>query len=128
MLIGTVYGYGVRITVCLITLCSSPIVGRWLGDVDCFYFYLPSLLVCCLWCLPLAATPAHGEAVATAELILGKHMLARYVGCGINNRTSSKIGSPISTVTLSLRSIRSTLIGQRYLRGCTALDPDRPFR
>ena len=74
MLIGTVYGYGVRITVCLISLCSSPIVGRWLGDVDCFYFYLPSLLVCCLWCLPFAALPAHGEAVATAELILGKHV------------------------------------------------------
>ena len=54
--------------------------------------------------------------------------LLTHVGCGINNRTSSIIGRPISTATLSLRSIRGTLIGQRYLRGCTALDPDRPFR
>ena len=29
---------------------------------------------------------------------------------------------------LSLRSIRSTLIGQKYLKGCTALDPIRLFR
>ena len=50
-----------------------------------------------------------------------------YVGCGINNRTPSIIGRQISTVTFSLRSIRSTLIGQRYLRGYTALDSDRLF-
>ena len=56
------------------------------------------------------------------------HLLLHKVGCGINNRTSSIIGRPISTVTLSLRSICGTLIGQRYLRGYTALDPDRPFR
>ena len=48
------------------------------------------------------------------------------VGCGINNWKAS-IGRPISTVTLSLRLIRSTLNGQRYLKGRTVLDPDRPF-
>ena len=50
------------------------------------------------------------------------------VGCGINNRTPSKIGRQISTVTLSLCSIRGTLIGQRYVRGYTDSDSDRPFR
>ena len=66
-------------------------------------------------------------ALLAYELIHADQLLFLYLGCGINNRTSSIIERPISTVTLSFRSIRGTLIGQRYLRGRTELDPDRSF-
>ena len=52
------------------------------------------------------------------------YLKSPYVGCGINNRTSLIIGRPISTVTYP---DHRPLIGQRYLRGCRALEADRPF-